>query len=43
MTFHLMLGMWLGESGLELSEVVHVTETGAECLASFPHELAVTP
>lgn len=41
MTFHLMLGMWLGESGLELSEVVHVTETGAECLADFPRELLV--
>jgi len=41
MTFHLMLGMWLGEIGMELSEVFCVTEQGAECLASFPHELAV--
>ncbi|HEY3772657.1 MAG TPA: M24 family metallopeptidase [Solirubrobacteraceae bacterium] len=41
MTFHLMLGMWLGEIGLELSEVVQVTDGGAECLASFPRELTV--
>ncbi|HTU31788.1 MAG TPA: M24 family metallopeptidase [Solirubrobacteraceae bacterium] len=41
MTFHLMLGMWLDEIGLELSEVVQVTDSGAECLARFPRELAV--
>ena len=43
MTFHLMLGMWLGEIGLELSEVFRVTDGGAECLADFPHELVVKP
>ena len=43
MTFHLMLGMWLGESGLELSQTFGVTESGAECFTDFPRELVVKP
>lgn len=41
MTFHMILGMWLGETGLELSEAFQVTESGAECFTSFPRELWV--
>lgn len=41
MTFHVIAGMWLDEGGFEVSETVVVTETGAECLCSFPRALAV--
>jgi ectoine hydrolase len=36
MTLHLMLGMWLENWGMEMSETVRITDSGAECLTSFP-------
>ena len=41
MTVHVMLGMWLDDWGMELSETVRVTESGAECLTSFPRDVFV--
>jgi ectoine hydrolase len=41
MTFHMIVGMWMDGGGFELSETFHVTAGGAECLSSFPRELAV--
>jgi ectoine utilization protein EutD len=41
MTFHMIVGMWMDGWGFELSETFHVTPGGAECLSSFPRELAV--
>ncbi|MEM7224283.1 MAG: M24 family metallopeptidase [Pseudomonadota bacterium] len=41
MTIHVMLGMWLDDWGMELSETVRVTETGVECLTSFPRDVFV--
>ncbi|MDR1109419.1 MAG: M24 family metallopeptidase [Deltaproteobacteria bacterium] len=39
MTIHVMPGVWLDDFGFECSEPIVVTETGCECLASFPREL----
>jgi ectoine utilization protein EutD len=41
MTFHMIVGMWMDGWGYELSETLHVTGGGAECLSTFPRELAV--
>jgi ectoine hydrolase len=41
MTFHMIVGMWMDGWGYELSETFHVTAGGAECLSTFPRELAV--
>lgn len=41
MTFHFMTGLWLDTMGLEITESILVTETGAECLAAVPRELTV--
>lgn len=41
MAFHMILGMWMEGWGLELSETFRVTDGGAECLCSFPRELAI--
>ena len=41
MTFHFMTGLWLEDWGLEITESIAITETGAECLASVPRELFV--
>ena len=41
MVIHVMLGMWLDDWGMELSETVAVTETGAECLTQFPRDVYV--
>jgi Xaa-Pro dipeptidase len=38
---HCILGMWMENWGLEVSETILVTETGAECLTSFPRELFI--
>jgi ectoine hydrolase len=43
MTFHMIVGMWMDDWGFEASETFLVTESNAECLASFPRELAVKP
>ncbi|MBO6947343.1 MAG: M24 family metallopeptidase [Rhodospirillales bacterium] len=39
MTFHIILGMWMDGWGLELSETVHITADGSECLTNFSREL----
>jgi ectoine hydrolase len=41
MTFHMIVGMWMDDWGFEVSETFVVTDGGAECLCSFPRELAV--
>jgi ectoine hydrolase len=41
MAFHMILGMWMDDWGFEASETFVVTESGAECLCSFPRELTV--
>ena len=46
MTFHFMTGLWMadqpgGDWGLELTESIVITETGAECLAQVPCALLV--
>lgn len=38
---HVMLGMWLDGWGMEMSETVHVTASGCECLTQFPRELHI--
>jgi len=43
MTFHMIAGMWVKDAGFEVSETFLVTESGAECLASFPRDLTVKP
>ena len=35
MTLHVMLGMWMDDWGIEFSETVAVTESGADCLTDF--------
>lgn len=41
MCFHFMTGLWLQDMGFEMTESIVITETGADCLASVPRELAV--
>lgn len=41
MTLHMIVGMWMDGWGFEASETFVVTESGAECLASFPRDLVV--
>lgn len=41
MTLHVMLGMWLDDWGMELSETVAVTSNGVECLTNFPRDVCV--
>ena len=38
---HVILGMWMDDWGVEISEAFVVTEQGAEPLASFPRQLFV--
>jgi ectoine hydrolase len=40
-TVHCILGMWMEDWGLEVSETILVTEKGAECLTNFPRELFI--
>jgi Xaa-Pro aminopeptidase len=35
MTIHVMLGMWMDDWGMEMSETTLVTATGVECLTNF--------
>jgi ectoine hydrolase len=35
-TLHCILGMWMDQWGLEISETILVTKDGAECLTSLP-------
>ena len=41
MCFHMILGIWMDDWGLEISETIRVTDTGAECLADVPRPLVV--
>ncbi len=41
MTFHFMPGLWLDDGGIEITEPVLITETGAECLCATPRQLFV--
>jgi ectoine hydrolase len=41
MTFHFMTGLWLETMGVEITESIAITETGAECLANVPRKLLV--
>ena len=41
MTLHVMLGMWMDNWGMELSETVAITGDGVECLTHFPRDVHV--
>ena len=41
MAIHMILGMWMDDWGLEISECFRVAANGAECLANCPRELGV--
>ena len=41
MTFHFMTGLWQENWGLETTESILITDSGVECLASFPRKLFV--
>ncbi len=41
MTIHVMLGMWMDDWGMEMSETTLVTASGAECLTNFPRAVHV--
>ncbi|WP_114286043.1 ectoine hydrolase DoeA [Candidatus Halocynthiibacter alkanivorans] len=41
MTFHFMPALWLDDGGIEITEPVLITETGAENLCNTPAELTV--
>jgi ectoine hydrolase len=43
MTFHFMTGLWLENIGLEITESIVITETGADCLSNVPRQLFVKP
>ena len=40
-TVHIILGMWMQDWGLELSETIHVKAGGAQCLTTYPRDLHV--
>lgn len=41
MTFHFMPALWLDDGGLEITEPLLITDTGAECLCTTPRALTV--
>ena len=41
MTLHVILGMWMADWGMELSETMLVTDSGVECLTQFPRDVHV--
>ena len=41
MTIHFMPALWFEDWGLEITESIRITETGAETLANWPRELQV--
>ena len=41
MTLHVMLGMWMDDWGMEMSETVVVTDKAVECLTRFPRAVQV--
>lgn len=38
---HIILGMWMDDWGMELSETIHVRENDAVCLTQFPRDVFV--
>lgn len=40
-TLHIIMGMWMEDWGMEMSETVRLTPTGVECLTNFPRGLHV--
>jgi ectoine hydrolase len=41
MTFHFMPGLWFDDWGLEITESIVITSTGASCLSNVPRKLFV--
>jgi Xaa-Pro aminopeptidase len=41
MTIHVMLGMWMDDWGMEMSETTLITSDGVECLTNFPRQVHV--
>jgi len=41
MTFHFMPALWLDDGGIEITEPVLITQTGAENLCTTPRGLVV--
>ncbi len=41
MTFHFIPGLWMADWGLEITETIVITETGAEPLCHYPRQLFV--
>lgn len=41
MVLHVMLGMWLDDWGMEMSETVAIAANGVECLTQFPRNIHV--
>ena len=41
MTIHFMPALWLDDGGLELSETILITSSGAECIANVPRKVVV--
>ncbi len=41
MTLHIIPGVWLDDWGIEISECVHITESGAQPFCDFPRQLFV--
>ncbi len=41
MTFHFMPALWLDDGGIEITEPILITESGADCLCSTPRELFI--
>jgi len=41
MTFHFMPAIWMDDWGLEITESILITETGAELLCNYPRQLFV--
>ncbi len=41
MTFHFMPGLWQDDWGLEITESIVITKSGAQCLSSVPREIFV--
>ena len=38
---HIILGMWMDDWGMEMSETTLVTPDGVECLTQFPRSVHV--
>jgi len=41
MCFHFMPGLWFDDWGIEITESILITKTGAECLANVPRKLVI--